>query len=214
MANQFHKSTGVSLISGSILMICTMILHPSGGSIQHIIAISETITIAHTLAIFSLPIILFGFYGLSEKLSEPYKISTLALIIITFGLIAAMFAALINGLAIPYFLGQYAENIEMHDSIIKPIIVFGFSMNKPLDYVFIAAFCLAISLYSILIIRTKKLPTWLGYYGVILMIASVLGALSGFAFTSLLGFRIFVFSLAGWILITGYFLIRKKEINE
>ncbi len=214
MANQFHKSSGFALILGSLLMICTMILHPSGGSIKHIIAISNTIIAAHSLAIFSLPIILFGFYGLSDKLSESYKISTLALMIIAFGLIEAMLAALINGLAIPYFLEKYADNPEMHESIIKPIIIFGFSMNKPLDYVFIGAFCLAISLYSLLMIRTRKMPVWLGYYGILLMAASVTGALTGFVFTSLMGFRIFVFSLAGWILITGYFLIRKIEINE
>lgn len=214
MTKQLYKSTGISLISGSLLMICTMILHPAGGSIERIIAISDTIIIAHSLAIFSLPFILFGFYGLSKKLSDAYDISTLALGFVAFGLIAAMLAAMINGLAIPFFAGKYADQPEIHESVVRPIILFGFSMNKPLDYIFIVAFCLAISVYSILIIRMKSLPVWIGYYGIVIILLVAAGILSGFAFAGLFGFRIFVFSLAGWILIVGYYLIKTVSSDD
>ncbi len=86
-------------------------------------------------------------------------------------------------------------------------------MNKPMDYVFIAAFCLSVTIYSIMMIRTRKFPVWIGYFGLLLMILTIAGALSGFVFTSLFGFRIFVFSLAGWILVTGYFLTKKTLEN-
>lgn len=214
MTRHFYRSTGISLISGSLLMIFTMILHPAGGSIERIIAISGTIITAHTIAIFSLPFILFGFYGLSKKLSDAYHLSTLALGFILFGLIAAMLAAMINGLAIPFFAGRYADQPELHESVVKPIISFGFSMNKPLDYVFITAFCMAITVYSLQCIRTKKLPVWIGYYGLLIMVLTIIGGLSGFAFTSLFGFRVFVFSLAGWILISGYYLIKNASSHE
>ena len=75
MESHFCKSTSISLILGALLIIITMVMHPSGGSIEHIIKISKTITIAHSLAIFSLPIILFGFYGLTIKLLDKWKLS-------------------------------------------------------------------------------------------------------------------------------------------
>ncbi len=211
MKNQFYKSTGTSLITGSLFIIATMILHPSGGNTKHIIQISTSLIVVHSLAIFCLPILLFGCYGLTNSLLEKSKISVLAFIIMGFGCIATMFAAVVNGLTLPYFLKQYVGNLEQNASIIKPIMNYGFAINKPLDYIFIVACCLAIFIYSILIIRTNKFPKWIGYFGVLLISFCILGAFTGFVFTSLTGFRVFVFSLAGWILSSGVSLIRSKE---
>ncbi|MEP0265471.1 hypothetical protein [Dokdonia sp.] len=217
MENQAYKSTGISLVVGSLLIIATMVLHPSGGSMERIIAISKTITFAHALAIFCMPIVLFGFYGLTMKLMDSMKLSVLAFFTLVFGCIAAMFAALINGLTVPYFLGQYADRLEKNSVVLSSILDYSFAINKPLDYIFIVSFCLAIAIYSIVIIRTDRFPKWLGYFGMLFIIFVTIGALAGFVFTSLTGFRIIVFSLAGWILSAGFLIVKpikkRKEIQ-
>lgn len=209
MDHHFYKSTGISLISGALLLIATMVLHPSGGSMEHIIQISSTITITHSMAILCLPIILFGFYGLTNKLLEKWKASILAFIIMSFSLVAALFAALVNGLTLPYFLGQYANSIEENTAVLAPIVNYSFALNKPLDYIFIVGCCLAILIYSIIIIRSNKMPRWIGYLGVSIMVFAIIGASTGFVFTSLTGFRLFTFSLAAWILSAGGWLVSK-----
>lgn len=211
MKQQAYQSTGLSLIIGAILVIATMVMHPSGGSMEHILRISKTITVTHALAIFCLPIILFGFYGLTYRLVDTRKISVLAFFILVFGLIAAMFAALINGLTLPYFLGQYADRLEEHREVLTPIVTYSFAMNTSLDYIFIVACCLSILLYSISILKTRKLPSWLGYFGLLFGVFVTIGALTGFVFTSLTGFRMVTFSIAGWILCAGFFVMRSKE---
>lgn len=208
MEHQFYKSAGCSLILGAALAIVTMVLHPAGGSIEHILKISDVITITHALAIFCLPLILFGFYGLSYKLLDKRRLSILALMIISFGLVAAMFAAVVNGLTMPYFLGQYAENLDQNRTVLHPIMRYSFSINKPLDYIFIVACCLAIAIYSVIIIKSSQFPKWIGYFGILLLSFAIIGGLTGFVFTSLTGFRIVVFSLAAWILISGISLVR------
>ncbi|SEL49091.1 hypothetical protein SAMN04487910_2617 [Aquimarina amphilecti] len=211
METNFYRSTGLSLTIGSFLAIVTMILHPAGGDIAHIIKVAVPIKIAHSLAICCLPFILFGFYGLTHRLSEKWKLSTLALIVIAFGLFAAMLAAMFNGLILPSFLSQYSENIEQSQNTLLYIINYGFAINKALDYVFIISLCFAITIYSLLLIRSGKLPKFIGYLGVLILIVSIVGAVSNYAFTSLIGFRIFVFSIAAWILFSGIALIRLKE---
>lgn len=211
METNFYKSTGLSLTIGSFLAITTMMLHPAGGNIEHIFQISGPLRISHALAIFCLPFILFGFYGLTHKLSDKWKLSILAFIIIAFGLFAAMLAALFNGLALPNFLGQYSENLEPNIKTLKPIVNYGFAINKALDYVFIIALCSAISVYSLIIIRSQKFPKWIGYFGIVILLLSIIGVVSNFAFTSLIGFRIFVISIAGWILFSGITLTRFKK---
>lgn len=211
METNFYKSSGLSLIIGSLLAIVAMMLHPSGGNIEHIIQISAPLRITHALAIFCLPFILFGFYGLTHKLSDKWKLSTLAFLIIAFGLFAVMIAGVFNGLALPYFLGQYSENIEQNISIVKPIVNYGFAVNKSFDYVFIASFCSAIIVYSLIIITSKTLPKLIGYFGIAILTFAIIGATTNFVFTSLTGFRIFVFSIAGWILYSGISLIKSNK---
>ncbi len=214
MEQQTYKSTGISLIVGSVLVILTMVLHPTGGSMEHIIHISKTITITHALAIFCLPLILFGFYGLTMKLIDVTRLSVLAFLIILFGCIAAMFAALVNGLTIPYFLGQYAGRLEENREVLGPIVTYSFAINTPLDYIFIVSFCLGIALYSIVILKVNRFPKWVGYFGLLFIIFVCIGTLTGFVFTNLTGFRIIVFSLSGWILSAGVLTMRSKNNYE
>jgi len=211
MENHIYKSTSISLILGALLIIATMVLHPSGGSIEYIIKISKTITFAHSLAIFSLPILLFGFYGLTINLLDKWKLSILAFIFISFGLVAAMFAAIFNGLTLPYFLNQYSEKLEENIEVLKPIANYSFAINIPLDYIFIVACCLAIMIYSIVILLENKFPKWIGYLGVFIVAFSIIGGLTGFIFTSLTGFRIFTFSIAIWILSSGALLYKSSK---
>jgi len=210
MEKYFYKSSGISLITGSLLLIATMGLHPAGGAIEHIIKITKSITATHAMAIFSLPILLFGFYGLTNTLLDKWKFATLALFIMGFGLIAAMFAALINGLTLPYFLGAYKNSIAENRDTLNLIIKYGFAINKPLDYIFIVATCLAISIYSILIVSSNKLPKWIGYFGISLIIFAIVGLLIGFVFTNLIGFQLFIFGIATWFLAIGISLIKSK----
>ena len=122
-----------------------------------------------------------------------------------------MLAALFNGLALPHFLEHYSESLAQNRTVLKPIMNYGFAINKALDYVFIVAFCSAITVYSLIAISTKKIPKWIGYFGLVILIFAIIGASTNFVFTSLLGFRIFVFSIAGWILFTGIALIQSKK---
>lgn len=214
MKNQHSKSSGSALIFGSLLIVATMILHPSGGNIEHIIKISNIIMITHAMAIFCLPIISYGFYGLTNMLLDKNGISILAFIIISFGLIAVMFAAVFNGLVLPQFAVAYSDSVHENINVLRLIIDYGFSINKSLDYVFITACCLSIILWSGLIIRSLNFPKWIGYFGMALIICALISVLSGIGFTSLIGFRIFVFGLVGWILAAGSILIKSKEVDR
>jgi len=204
----FHKSTGLSLIIGSLLACLTMVLHPSGGNIEHIIGMASSFKISHSIGIYSMPLMMFGFLGLSNKLMDKWKLSNLAFIIVTFGLLSAALAALFNGIALPHFLSQYTNNHEENNNLLRVIMNYGFAINRGLDYMFITSLCTAIALYSFIIIRTKKIPNWISIYGLTILGFSIIGGLTNFAFTSLIGFRIIVFAIAGWVLCTGFALIK------
>jgi hypothetical protein len=209
MDKSFQKFSGISLIISSILLVLTMVLHPTGGDIKHIMQMHDVAIVAHSLAIFALPFLAIGFYGLSVALLTDNKISLLAFIFVCFALFAGMIAASINGLILPMFVENYANDFEQNINVLKPILKYGSFFNKAMDYVMIIGILVAIIIWSVLIIQSTKFPKWIGYYGLFLLVIASLGAILDFNFVNLFGFRIFVFGLVSWIVLVGW-LMRKE----
>jgi hypothetical protein len=204
----FQKTSGYSLLIASALLILTMSIHPIGGSLEHIQNMQHVFVFSHGLAIFCLPFIAFGFYGLTCVLSDDRKFSLLAFIILITGLIAAMFAGLTNGILIPNFVSNHLDDSNTNFNTVELIVKFGFEFNKALDYILVAAISAAILIWSILMQRSIVYPRWLGLLGGVLFVLFLVGWHMGFNYSSLWGFRIFIFMLVGWICFAGGYMIR------
>lgn len=207
MEPSFKRSSGISLLLGCVLLILTMVLHPMGGSIEHILKIKKVIMFSHSIALSCLPFIGFGFWGLSTLLQTKSRLSFLSFFVICMALIAAMIAGTINGLTLPLFVSETSA-VNTDPSVIKAITTYGRYMNIPMDYIFITAISFSIALWSLLIIRSTVFPKWVGYYGLLLVIAGLAAIMLQFNFINLFGFRIFIFGLVGWIIAVGVLLIR------
>jgi len=208
-----ERSSGAALLLGSLLMIITMGLHPAGGSIEHLIRISSLIIITHSLAIVSIPFMVLGFWGLTKRLYDQPLLSTFAFIIICMGMIAVMFAAAVNGLVLPLFLKYFKEPSPETINLIKPILMYNTSLNHAFDFIYIGAACAATTLWSIAILKTNELPKWIGYFGISLALLFIILLFTGFTLVDLTGFRIFIFGLVSWIMLTGY-LIRRPSLKQ
>ena len=206
---QFKRTSGISLIIGSLLLIATMVLHPSGGSVEHILHISKVIVGSHSLAILCLPFIGFGFYGISEALQTPGRVATLAFMMAALGLVAAMIAGTINGLTLPLFLSHSTEAIQSQPELVQSIVRYGTAINHPMDYVFIISILLAMGIWSVLILRTAVFPKWAGYLGIAFLLLVLIGLVMKFNFIDLTGFRIFIFGLLSWIVSMGMLMMRR-----
>jgi hypothetical protein len=87
---QSYKPFGWSLVTGCLLMVVTMILHPTGGSFEQIINIATMAIVAHSIAIFSVPFTWVGFWGLQLKLTQNSFLSLLAFAFASIALIASL----------------------------------------------------------------------------------------------------------------------------
>jgi len=202
MENSFAKASGTSLCLGSLISIVTMALHPTEGSIQHIVRIQNVLIFSHTLAIACLPFMCFGALGLSATLRTDSRISLLAFIVFGFGLVAGMIAAAINGLILPKFLSDSLTK-PFDDSQLKTVLRYGHHINTAMTNVFIFATSVSIAIWCILIIRLSQLPGWVGYWGLLLLGFELVCLVIKVNFTDLYGFRIFVFGLATWLIAVG-----------
>ena len=208
MSSKLEKAAGLSLLIGSFLMFVTMILHPVGGSIEHIVKVRTMGTIAHSIALLSIPFTWVGFRGITKRLSDAPFFSQTAYAFVTFALLAVMIAAALNGLVLTGFVGRYADASPEVIESIKPLLYFNGALNHAFDYIFMAGICISVLLWSIAILKTRKFTMWLGWFGIILSVLATSMWIVGFVFVDLHGFRIFVFGTVAWIVAAGIGLVR------
>lgn len=211
MKHKEQSDAGLALIVGSLLMIATMVLHPVGGDFNHLLKIATVGIVSHSLAILAVPFVGYGFFGLSVRLKEASFLSNAGFSIMLFALVAAMIAAATNGLILTDLVRSYegasAETIES----LKPLFVFMRSFNHAFDYIFMGGVCLSMLFWSIAILKTKSMKSWVGYFGILLTATSFILFLSGFELLHLAGFRVFIFGNVAWILTVGFYLKNSKK---
>lgn len=204
-----NKLSGLCLLIGSLMAVLTMLLHPMGGSIEHIVKIKGVLIFSHSLAILCMPLIAFGLWGLSKALETENRVSVLSLFIALFGLGAATLAAIINGLVLPQFAANYVGS-GVEADYLRPVLDYGRYFNKSLAYIFMAAITASILLWSLVIIAKGQLSKWLGYYGLMVSIFGMIALFSASNMTSVHLFSAFVFGMTSWLVIVGTQLIWRR----
>jgi hypothetical protein len=209
--NSFEKNCGIALIVFTILLLFTMVLHPAGGSVEHLIRITKTIVITHSVAILSLPFGWIGFWGLTRRIGTNHFLSMMGFIMISVALVAVLVAATTNGIILPLFVQNYNDASSETIALIKPILQYSFAVNQAFDYIYTALFCLAILCWSVAILQTLKIARWIGWIGVAIFAVMSVMVVSGMAVNTLYGLRLFFASIVGWIILIGIDLVRKRD---
>ncbi|MFY0593379.1 hypothetical protein [Roseivirga sp.] len=210
MKNSIQKQAGISMIIGALLATITMALHPVSGNIEHLIQISPIIITSHVIALFSVPLILFGFWGLAKSIGFDKSLSVLAFIIGSMGLFAVMIAGAINGLAIPFFVEDMSGISGQKQELARLILNYGFSLNQAFDYIFIGAICEAFLLWSFTMFKEGNFPKWVSILGILLGIGFLIAMIFGFVLVDLHGFRVFIFGIVIWIAAVGILMTKRK----
>jgi hypothetical protein len=149
-----HSSIyGIALIVACLGAIATVIFHPVGqdllGQPDAIARRNEMITIAtHSVALFSIPLLFFGFLGFSRRLGLDYPLVSAAIVFYGFALLAATCAVVINGLVAPSITGQIITADENTRQVLRLILMNNTLLNQAFDKVFIVAGSVAIVLWS------------------------------------------------------------------
>lgn len=204
------KLFGLSLFIGALMAVLTMVLHPLGGNLEHIVKISDVLIFSHSLAVACVPFIVFGLWGLSKLLRTPNRLATLGFFIAGFGLLAAALAGIINGMVLPQFAAHFVDS-DVDKGALDAILDYARFFNKSLAYIFMAAITVAIFIWSILVVAKGMLNKWLGYYGLLVSLFGVVALFSKSNMTSVGPFGAFVFGMASWLLFAAAVLLRTSN---
>ena len=213
--NHIVRPSGSFLLTGTVLIILTMVLHPSGGSMDHIRQISGIAIGSHSIAIASVPFLIFGTFGLTWHLRDKVILSYFAFTVFCIGGIIVILAATVNGLVLPVFVEKYATSDKETIDIVKVILGYNHTLNQSFDWIFIASASVSTLLWSVAILAGGGLPRWSGLLGILTGGISLVMFFAGFVFTDLGGFRIFMTGFSLWLIIIAVLLMRTpKERSE
>lgn len=206
------RTSGIALILGSLAMVLTMVLHPTGNDL-FAGRIMLTIVV-HTLAIASIPVIVFGFLGFSQKIGFDRSTVSFGFVTYSFGSVAVMCAGVINGLVAPALVRRFLDSDEATQQSIHLLADYGFLLNNAFAKVFVVSASTAMIFWSIAIFKKGALARITAIIGIIVGLFGILGILSGHLRMNVHGFGLLVFAQAAWTVLIGVLMIRSDKNFE
>ncbi len=203
----------IALIIGAVGGVVTMLFHPTGHDLLaqsgEMARRSQMIGVAaHSLALFSTPILFFGFLGLSRQLDLNRPLVVAALVSYSFGVVAVMCAAVFSGLVATPLAGQMSEADEATRQVLNGFFSYTGLLNQGFAKVFVVASSIAVILWSISLWRLRGWMQALAVMGCVIGAVSLAAFFAGHLRLNVHGFGLFLFGQSVWTILLGVFLLR------
>lgn len=202
------KKGGIALIAGAIGGLVTMVMHPTGGGILTPAQYERFVIMnvgAHSLAIASMPVAFLGALALTRRLQSPDRFSTSAIVVYGFALIAGMLAATASGFIVTPLVGSAASPAnELNHALSHYTALW----NQAFARFLAVGSSAAILLWSLAILRNRRLSPRAAYYGIPVAILIVLFVGSGSLKLDVHGFGLVMILQSVWFISVGSLMMR------
>jgi hypothetical protein len=206
----------LALFAATVGGAVTMLVHPSGLGVpaEHFEHVAFVNAFAHGLAVVSVPVAFLGALALWRRLDSPSRLALaglvaygLALILVTLAAAASGFVA--NDVQRKIFEAS-PENVEVWKSLYR----YTYQLNQAFARMYVFASSAAILLWSIAIVRERKLATGLGVYGLVsgVLLVALVGA--GHLRLNVHGFGVVVLIQSIWFVVAGVLLWRLDASSD
>jgi hypothetical protein len=206
---------GSALIAGTVAMVITMTLHPSGHALLGAHgegSVAFMVRFAHALAIAAMPILFLGALALSRRL-EKGQLATAALVFYGFGVVAGMAAAALSGFVAPVLARRITNTVPPEQETWRVLFSFNGALNQAFAIILAIASSIAILLWSVAILRRTSWRA-LGIYGVVIGAAITILVGSGILPLNIHGFGLVVLLQGIWFVIVGIRMMQLPAANR
>lgn len=206
---QSSRLAGLTVIIGTCCAVITMALHPSGAEILR--AYEDTLfrnTVAHGLALFAVPLLLFGMREFSHGLARDGEDATARLAWMVYACASGcvVIAGTASGLISPAMARRVLDAPETaHWSA---LFTYTGVVNQSFATLYVIGLGLAMLLWSSTAWRRSALPRWLAGLGAVVGAAFVLLMLGGRPHLDVHTFGAIVLAQAVWFLGVGFRLLQ------
>ena len=206
---------GLALIVGTVAAIVTMAFHPTGfdphASVEAVAYDMSILVAVHTLALLSVPLLVFGFAGVTMRAGWHRPEALLAFIIYALSAVAIMFAGIADGLINAALIPEMTGASDLKLQALKAALSYNFQFNQACAKVFVVGTSLAIILWSITLFRLGVLERRIGIIGWCISLVALFGLLSGHVHMSAHGFGLIVLLQGVWAIALGVSILRANR---
>ena len=206
---KINTAYGLALIVGTVAAIVTMAFHPTGfdahASVEAVAHEMSILVGVHTLALLSVPLLVFGFVGVTMRAGWHRPEALLAFIIYALSAVAIMFAGIADGLINAALIPEMTGAGDLKLQALKAALSYNFQFNQACAKVFVVGTSLAIILWSITLFRLGVLERIIGWF---ISLAALFGMLSGHVRMSAHGFGLIVLLQGVWAIALGVSMLR------
>lgn len=197
---------GTALILGAVSGLVTMALHPTGHEVAG--GQGARSIAVHALALFGVPLSVYGAFVLTRLLAAREALAELALSFYGAGAVALVLAATASGFIATSQIAGMAESAGAERVVRTALLESTHDWNQAFTQIFVAASSLAIALWSIAILRTRLLSRRAAVYGLLVAGIALIALLSGHLRLDIHGFGALVLAQAVWSIALGLELRR------
>ena len=202
--------SGVLLIVVAALGVAVMAFHPTGhGLMDPATATRLTLVnaVVHGTAIATAPILFLAMLGVWRYLG-PSDVTTAALVAFGFAAVALMGAAIASGFVAP---GVISRIVAAQGSKIPDAFLLYTSLwNQGFAKVQAVSSSVGIVLWSVAILRTGRMPSAVGWYGIVIGAAISLLLMAGAFALDIHGFGAVTLAQSAWLAAVGWAVMRRS----
>lgn len=205
-----------ALTCGSLAVLTTMVLHPTGVDAMHNASVGAPNTLSravHALAIAAMPLLLAGMAAVSWRLRARVELAVLAYAAYLLGVVAVMMAAAISGFIAP----SLADAIPSLTGAAREMAMQQFHYTGSLNQAFAKIYvCLAGSaflLWSLAMRDTGNFPRALSWLGIVVGVVQLVGIGSGTLPVNVHGFGAIVLAQSVWVFWVARVLAQREAFD-
>lgn len=197
-----ERTSGILLIAGALAGVVVMALHPTAHGVMGRESVGHLNRLVHGFAIAAAPVVVFGLVGLRRRLG-PGDLTTAALVACGFGTTAILGAAVASGFVATEVIEWMRDGEGLARENGHLLLDYTSLWNQAFAKVYAAAMSAGILLWSAAIVSTGRMARGIGYAGIAIGAAALLGVLSGHVRMSIHGFGAIVVLHAAWMVAVG-----------
>jgi hypothetical protein len=207
-----ERMGGLAMIAGVMMGLTTMALHPTGHDVARDMATQGALAVAvHALAIAAAPVALFGALALTRALAVDDGLAELALAFQALALFAALMAATASGLLGPGLIASAMAAQGDERVVAAALLRYNGALNQAFARVLVGASSVAIALWSVEMLRTRRLGRGTAVYGLVVSLVTLAVLVSGNLRLDVHGFGAVVLAQGVWTVLVGVRLMRASR---
>ena len=214
-----NRTGGTMLLAGCVAELITMGLHPGmshgGGlpsprTLENLARLDRAV---HGLAIVGAAMIFLGALALTRRLAAGSRLALAALVVYGLATTAILVAATLDGFVAADLVNRLAAGDPKLD-FWWMLLAYNTRIVVAFASVYTVGACGAVFLWSLEIVRTRRLAAGLGWYGVVLGPVIVLALFSGHLSLGRHGMGLVVLAQSAWFIVAGVLLRRSADGDD